>query len=292
MTRRRARCRSTRACAGCAARPARRSRITVIRGSAADPHVIELTREACRRRPTSAAGLPRRASAISVSRPSARAPLSRPRRGSPDLDQRRRGEADRRRPPRVRRLARRRHRAGEAVRRQRHADDPRKRAAADKVTIDGARAGDGSDHAADRRAHRHRHVGRRGALRGGAARKQARRIDRRAAPIGRAALAEAGSACRTAAASWLHDDAVPHAGRRAAARERPGADRRRRRTGRRVRPAGADDRPDPRQGARAARARKKARNAVELEPAVCSQHLPEPIRLLLWRSSNACFCKM
>ena len=57
-TGRRARCRCGRACGCCAARPGSTVTLTVIRGNAAEPHVVELTRE-----------VPRRAAAVDADRP-------------------------------------------------------------------------------------------------------------------------------------------------------------------------------------------------------------------------------
>ena len=88
-----------------------------------------------------------------------------------------------------------------------------------------------------------------GDLRGGARREQARRSHRRAHDrAGR--VPEAREAARRRRLVAVHD-ALPHPVGRAAARKRARADGRRRRTRRRVRPAGTDGRPHLRQGGRA-----------------------------------------
>ena len=74
-------------------------------------------------------------------------------------------------------------------------------------------------------------------------RQQARRADRRAHDRPRRASQKL-IKLPDGSGLWLTDDALPHARRRAAAREGARADRRRRRAGRRVRPAAAD-RPIP-----------------------------------------------
>ena len=75
------------------------------------------------------------------------------------------------------------------------------------------------------------------------------------------------------------DHALPHAGRHAAARKGTRADGRRRRTGRRVRPAAAARRSDPRQGPRAALG-EEGRVKVSTRTVNLATLNPEPIRLL------------
>src|SRR4029077_13716653 len=186
--------------------------VTVIRGNAADPRVIELTREAepsstvTRRMAGSGIGYVRIAALgagtpaqvkshiadltkggatkliVDVRRASSAAPRrchagagKAAYRGSP---QGRRDEVDRRRAARAERHAGRRARAGPPVRRQGHARAARvqRRRARD----DRGRIRRRVRHASHRTAHRHRHIGRRGALRVGTGGKSARGSDRRA----------------------------------------------------------------------------------------------------------------
>ena len=176
---RRARCRCSKACAGCAARRARRSRSRSSAATPTDPHVVELTREAIPT--TDVTGTDRRAGRrLPAHR--GRRPRTRPtrrRRRSPissksgasklivDVRRTSGGSLD----------------GGIALARlfvgKRHAGHARNDAARAAKRLPRA-AGDGSDHAADDAARRHRHVGRRRALRVGARRQQARRPHRRA----------------------------------------------------------------------------------------------------------------
>ena len=163
-------------------------------------------------------------------------------------DQGRRHQADRRRAPHLGRLARRRHRAGAAVRRQRHAGDARNQ---------GQRA---------RNDRRREPATARSRCRRPSSSTPARRAPPSCSPsalvgnkraeligehtIGRAGVAAPGQAARRQR-PVAHDDPLPHAGRHAAARKGARADRRRRRARRRVRSAAADRRSGSREGARA-----------------------------------------
>ena len=190
--------------------PGTKVTLTIIRGSTSDPHVVELTREAAadERRHQQDRRARRRLRADRRRRPADR-------RSGEGADcrsrQGRRVQTDRRRAPRVRRFARRRHRAGQVVRSERHADrqgNTRRRQGNDRrgeaataasacpttLLIDTGTSGA------------------RGALRVGARRQQARRTHRRTHDRSR------GAAEISAAARWqrslAHDDAIPHAGRR------------------------------------------------------------------------------
>ena len=123
-----------------------------------------------------------------------------------------------------------------AKRRARNGRRSPRRAATARVTAPGGAA------------HRHRHLRRGGAVCRGAFRQSARRSDRRTHDrTGR--HAEAHQAARRQR-SVAVDHALPHAERRTAARKRPRPHGRGRRAGRRVRSAGADDRRGARKGDR------------------------------------------
>ena len=113
----------------------------------------------------------------------------------------RRGETDRRRAPHVGRFARRRHRAGAAVRRKRHAGEARNARAPTKETI-AASGRRRHHHAADDPARRHRHVGRGRALRVGARRQQARRPRSASTPLA-ARRCRNWSSCPDGSGLWL-----------------------------------------------------------------------------------------
>ncbi|PYQ95533.1 MAG: hypothetical protein DMF96_21890 [Acidobacteria bacterium] len=183
--------------------PGSKITLTVIRGNAADPHAVELTREA-----PPAADVVSRTAAPGVGRP-----------------------------PRRERIDRRRSRAGAVVRGQRHADDPgneRRPARADR-----RRSRRRIHRAFDGVARGYGHVRRRGGFRGGARRQPARRVDWRAhdRPRGVAKARQVARRRRHLAV----DHALPHARRSAAARKGARAHRPGGRSGHRVRAARADD---------------------------------------------------
>ena len=188
--------------------PGSKVTLTVIRGNAADPHVVELTREAMpavrRHRPHRRAGRRLRAR---------RRDRSEHRRPGEDADRRphegRRHEADRRRPPHVERHARRR------ARRWRGCSSA-KGTLAMRETKGGAarndcrRVGRRRDHAAACSAGRHRHVGRRRALRLRARRQPARRA-RSASTRSAAPRMQKLIKLPDGSGLWLSTIALPHA---------------------------------------------------------------------------------
>ena len=259
--------------------------LTIIRGNPNDPHVVELTREAVpatdvtSRMAAPGRRVPARSPAVATKTADQAA---RPDRGA---HQGRRHVAHRRRPPHLRRVARRRHGAGAAVRRQRHAracarrkgratrDDCRRPATA-RITLPTTRA------------RRHRHVGRRRVFAAAlAGNKRADSIGEHT--IGRAAQQKLVK-LPDGSGLWLTRHPLSHARRHTASREGPRADRRRRRSRKsKFGEVPPTERSRPRQGARAASPRR--RRPPEHRP-----HEPPRSSLICYtgRSSNACIFKM
>ena len=232
--------------------PGSKVSLTIIRGNAADPHVVELTREDDAGADVTGTHRRRRASATSASRRSARRPPAQVKTQIADLPEGRRDEADRRRAARVERHARRR------ARRSRACSSPRARS---RIARD-ARAARRETIAAARRRRRDHRCRRRVLVDTGtsgaaelfasalAGNKRADLIGEHT--IGRAAVAEAGR-LPDGSGLWLSTTRYLTPSGDAAARERASS-RPSRSTSRtsnsasRRRPTD----PDPRQGARAA----------------------------------------